>query len=101
MDWVDAGAPEHGPQDAVYGTVPCVGELGLFTEAKMAFEATSVRGRVDSRKSTLRGRDPERRTAVDLATTDLSEIRGPRWTDLFYLAVAFGTASAIFWMAGF
>ncbi|WP_157632660.1 hypothetical protein [Hoeflea sp. 108] len=67
----------------------------------MAFETLPARGRLDSQKSSQRGRDPERRHAADLATTHLSEFRGPRWADLFYLAVAFGTASAIFWMAGF
>ena len=67
----------------------------------MAFETLSARGRVDSRQNIQRGREPERRRAADLAATHLSEIKGPRWADLFYLAVAFGTASAIFWMAGF
>ena len=31
----------------------------------------------------------------------LSHITGPRWTDLFYIAVAFGAASGIFWLAGY
>ncbi|MBB6470300.1 hypothetical protein HNQ96_006197 [Aminobacter lissarensis] len=31
----------------------------------------------------------------------LSDISGPRWTDLFYIAVAFGAASGFFWLAGY
>ncbi|MBT1159647.1 hypothetical protein J1C56_29275 [Aminobacter anthyllidis] len=31
----------------------------------------------------------------------LSDVAGPLWTDLFYIAVAFGTASGIFWLAGY
>lgn len=31
----------------------------------------------------------------------LSDVPGPRWTDLFYIAVAFGTASGLFWLAGY
>lgn len=31
----------------------------------------------------------------------VNDIPGPRWTDLFYIAVAFGTASGLFWLAGF
>ena len=31
----------------------------------------------------------------------LSDVPGPRWTDLFYIAVAFGAASGIFWLAGY
>lgn len=40
-------------------------------------------------------------TRVDhMAPIDhLSDISG-RWTDLFYIAVAFGAASGIFWLAG-
>ncbi|BBD37292.1 hypothetical protein N7E70_021055 [Aminobacter sp. NyZ550] len=31
----------------------------------------------------------------------LSDVPGPQWTDLFYIAVAFGAASGIFWLAGY
>ncbi|GAA2830776.1 hypothetical protein GCM10010836_24580 [Aminobacter aminovorans] len=31
----------------------------------------------------------------------LSDLSGPRWTDLFYIAVAFGAASGILWLAGY
>ena len=31
----------------------------------------------------------------------LSDVPGPRWTDLFYIAEAFGTASGLFWLAGY
>jgi|APFEC2959095171_1045051.scaffolds.fasta_scaffold14452_2 hypothetical protein len=31
----------------------------------------------------------------------LSELPGPRWTDLFYISVAFGVASGLFWLAGY
>jgi hypothetical protein len=31
----------------------------------------------------------------------LNDIPGPQWTDLFYIAVAFGAASGIFWLAGY
>ena len=31
----------------------------------------------------------------------LSDVQGPRWTDLFYIAVAFGTASGLFWLVGY
>ncbi|MBA8909922.1 hypothetical protein HNQ95_005728 [Aminobacter ciceronei] len=30
----------------------------------------------------------------------LSDVPGPLWTDLFYIAMAFGAASGIFWLAG-
>lgn len=42
-------------------------------------------------------------TCVDhMAPIDhLSDVPGPSWTDLFYIAVAFGTASGLFWLAGY
>jgi len=68
----------------------------MTTDLKSSRSQDDVRGRVVY----LRG---SRRTDVDhmAPISHLSDIPGPRWTDLFYIAVAFGTASGLFWLAGY
>lgn len=67
----------------------------------MALQTVSSHPRDDSRNSSNRVRGPEQSHIAAGSSGHMVEVKVPRWSDIFYVPVAFGTASAIFWMAGF
>lgn len=52
-------------------------------------------------QTTQHGRKPVRSERDVADVVRFRVIRGPLWSDLFYVAVAFGTASAIMWQIGY
>jgi hypothetical protein len=69
----------------------------------MTADLKSSRSDNDLRRRAVYLRGSSGRSRVDhmVPIDHLSDVPGPLWTDLFYIAVAFGTASGIFWLAGY
>ena len=77
-------------------------DRAMEREATMTTDFKSSRSQDDGRRRAVHLRGSGR-SGVDNVVPGghLSELPGPLWTDLFYIAVAFGTASGLFWLAGY